>query len=111
MNDTSLLIDHSAEAAQADAARLDRVAFGIACFYTKAEAAAALNDHFADEGETSEVLQYLAALAVGSKQEREDAIVYLKVALSDVMTKSAEERAQWAIDTGMDNFDEPDGDA
>lgn len=111
MNETNLLIDHAFEDAQADAARLDRVAFGIACFYTKAEAAAALNDHFAEEGETSEILQYLAAFATGGKQEREDAIVYLKCAVNDVMTKSAHERAQRAIDTGMDNFDEPDGDA
>lgn len=100
MNDHALTFDAQGEAEEKRQARIENIAGTIAIRYTKAQAAQIIDAHIFTTG-GDDVLGMLACIAVErNKDEREGAVLSLKIKLSEIIDAAAEAQATTIVDSG-----------
>ena len=100
MRDYDLTFDAQGEAEEKRQARIENIAGTIAVRCTKAKAAKIFNDYISTTG-GDDLLGLLACIAVErDKEDRESAVLSLKIKLGEIIDKSAEDEATYIVDSG-----------
>jgi hypothetical protein len=108
MNDHSLTFDAQGEAEEKRLARIENIAGTIAIRYTAAHAAQIIDEYIFTTG-GDDLLGVMACIAVSrNKDDREEAVLDLKLKLSAVIDAAAEAEATVIVDSGDTHDSEDD---